>query len=118
LRRVALSLEVRCLYIPATKKHSLAQRKQFPHLLAAADVNTLKWACITGSAILAERHILGERLSSLFYENSLLAFISGLELDVAQNTDRICADDRAGSYSESPTDELQLQTTACRKSAS
>jgi hypothetical protein len=46
------------------------------------DVNTFEWASITGSATLAERRILGERLSSLFYENSLLGFISELELDV------------------------------------
>jgi hypothetical protein len=65
-------------------------------LLAAVDVNTLEWASITGSATLAEIHILGERVSSLFYENSLLEFISELELDVARNTDRICARDRAG----------------------
>jgi hypothetical protein len=51
-------------------------------LLTAVDVNKLEWASITNSAILAERHILGERLSSLFYENSLLGFISELELDV------------------------------------
>jgi hypothetical protein len=55
-------------------------------LLAAVDVNTLAWASITGFATLAERHILGERLSSLFYENSLLEFILEVELDVARNT--------------------------------
>jgi hypothetical protein len=93
------------------RRNTLTQRQRSPHLLAAVDVNTLEWASITGFATLTERHIL-----SLFHENSLLGLSQSLKSMLLGT--RVCAHDRAGPYSDSPADELNLWTTACRRSAS
>jgi hypothetical protein len=74
-------------------------------LLAAVDVNTLEWASITGSATLAERHTLGERVSSLIYENSLLGTVK----QRASKRDRVQGNNYEALYEGEELSRLSLQ---------